>query len=50
MFKILIELIMFYLKRKRFLIIPLVLTLVFFGALLVLSQGTVFSPFVYTLF
>jgi hypothetical protein len=36
--------------RKKFWLLPLVLTMLVFGALLVLAQGTAVAPFIYTLF
>ncbi|NJO45384.1 MAG: hypothetical protein HC835_06960 [Oscillatoriales cyanobacterium RM2_1_1] len=37
-------------ERKKYWLLPLVITLVLLGALLVLSQGSVIAPFIYTLF
>jgi hypothetical protein len=37
-------------ERKKFWLLPIVLFLVLIGALLVLSQGSVVAPFIYTLF
>jgi len=40
-----------YMKtRKKFWLAPIMLVMVLLGALLVLSQGSVIAPFVYTLF
>lgn len=40
-----------YLKaRKRFWLLPLVLVLLLVGGLLVLAQGSVVAPFIYTIF
>jgi len=36
--------------RKKFWLLPIILVLVLFGALIVLSQGSAVAPFVYTLF
>jgi hypothetical protein len=36
--------------RKKFWLLPIVLTLVLLGALVVFSQGSAVAPFVYTLF
>jgi hypothetical protein len=44
------ELWLFMFERKKFWLIPILLMMALFGALLVLSQGTVVSPFLYTLF
>jgi Family of unknown function (DUF5989) len=37
-------------ERKKFWLLPIVLFLVLVGALIVLSQGSVVAPFIYTLF
>jgi hypothetical protein len=37
-------------KRKKLWLVPIVVVLGLFGGLLVLSQGTAFAPFIYTLF
>jgi hypothetical protein len=36
--------------RKKFWLLPIVLTLMALGALIVFSQGSTVAPFVYTLF
>jgi len=36
--------------RKKFWLLPIMIMLVTLGGLLVLSQGTVIAPFIYTLF
>jgi hypothetical protein len=36
--------------RKRFWLLPLLVTLVLFGALLLMAETTVLAPFIYTLF
>jgi hypothetical protein len=36
--------------RKKWWLTPIVVTLVLLGALIVMSQGSALSPFVYTLF
>lgn len=36
--------------RKKFWLLPILLVMAMFGALIVLSQGSVVAPFVYTLF
>jgi hypothetical protein len=36
--------------RKKFWLLPLIVTLVLLGALLVLAQGSAVAPFIYTLF
>ena len=44
------ELWAFMRERKKFWLLPIVLVLVLFGSLLVLTQGSVVAPFIYTLF
>jgi len=36
--------------RKKYWMMPLILILALFGALIVLSQGSAVAPFIYTLF
>ncbi len=36
--------------RKKFWLLPIVLVMALFGALIVLTQGSAVAPFVYTLF
>ena len=36
--------------RKKFWLLPIILVMALFGALIVLSQGSAVAPFVYTLF
>ena len=45
-----VELWMFMRERKKFWLLPIVLVLMLFGALVVLTQGTAVAPFIYTLF
>lgn len=40
----------FLITRKKFWLIPIIVTLIVFGALLILSSGTAIAPFIYTLF
>jgi hypothetical protein len=44
------ELWQFMLIRKKFWLLPIMLMMALFGALIVLSQGTAVAPFIYTLF
>jgi hypothetical protein len=44
------ELTEFLLTRKKYWLIPIVLLMLVVGALLVLSQGSAVSPFLYTIF
>lgn len=46
----LVELWAFMKERKKFWLLPIVLVLVLFGTLIVLTQGSVVAPFIYTLF
>ena len=36
--------------RKKFWLLPIVMVLLLFGALIVLTQGSAVAPFIYTLF
>jgi len=36
--------------RRKFWLLPIILVMALFGALIVLSQGSAVAPFVYTLF
>ena len=47
---IVFELFDFLGSRKKFWLLPLVILFVLVGGLLVLSQGSVVAPFIYTLF
>jgi hypothetical protein len=40
----------FMLERKKFWLLPILIMMALFGALIVLSQGSAVSPFLYTLF
>ena len=44
------ELWAFMKERKKFWLLPIILVLLVFGALIVLTQGSAVAPFVYTLF
>lgn len=37
-------------ERKKFWMLPIILALLLFGALIVLTSGTAIAPFIYTLF
>ncbi len=40
-----------YLKvRKKYWLVPILIVLIIFGGLIVVSQGTVVAPFIYTIF
>jgi len=47
---ILAELWVFLRSRKKLWLLPIVLTMLLFGVLLVLTQGSAVAPFIYTLF
>jgi hypothetical protein len=44
------ELWSFMKARKKFWLLPIFIMMAFFGALIVLSQGSAVAPFIYTLF
>jgi len=48
--ELLFELWAFMRERKKFWLLPIVLVLLLFGSLLMLTQGSVVAPFIYTLF
>jgi hypothetical protein len=45
-----IELWAFLKERKKFWLLPIIIVLLVMGTLLVLTQGSVVAPFIYTLF
>jgi uncharacterized protein DUF5989 len=50
MISVLRELWLFTRVRKKYWLLPIVIMLVIFGALIVLTQGSAVAPFIYTLF
>jgi hypothetical protein len=44
------EFILFLRVRKKYWMIPILLCMLIFGALIVLTQGSAVAPFIYTLF
>jgi hypothetical protein len=44
------ELWLFMKVRKKFWLLPIIMVLGLFGALIVLTQGSAVAPFIYTLF
>jgi hypothetical protein len=44
------EFLSFLAERKKWWLIPIVLTLLLIGGLLILAEGSVIAPFVYTIF
>lgn len=50
MISILRELWLFLRVRKKYWLLPVLIMLAIFGALIVLTQGSAVAPFIYTLF
>lgn len=50
MFELLNDIGRFMLKRKKFWLLPIMVVMILLGALLVVGQGSVVAPFIYTLF
>ena len=48
--KTLIEILKFLNSRKKLWLAPIVIVMVVIGGLLILAQGSVVAPFIYTLF
>lgn len=46
----LIELFQFFKSRRKLWLLPVVLIMLALGGLLILAQGSVLAPFIYTLF
>lgn len=44
------ELWIFLGRRKKLWLLPIIITMVLLGGLLILAQGSVVAPFIYTLF
>jgi hypothetical protein len=44
------ELVEFLIVRKKLWLLPIIIVMVLLGGLLVLAQGSVMAPFIYTLF
>ena len=44
------ELLEFLAKRKKLWLFPIIVIIVILGGLVMLAQGSVFAPFIYTLF
>ena len=40
----------FLMVRKKYWLFPIIIVLVLFGGLMILSQGSVVAPFIYTIF
>jgi hypothetical protein len=50
MAEFLVELWAFMRERKKFWLLPILITFMLLGSLIVLTQGSAVAPFVYTLF
>lgn len=50
MAELIVELWDFMKERKKFWLLPIIITLLSLGSLLVLTQGSAVAPFIYTLF
>ncbi len=48
--ELIIELWAFMKDRKKFWLLPIIVTLLLFGTLMIFAQGSVVAPFIYTLF
>jgi len=44
------EFLEFLKERKKYWLLPIIIVLFLFGALIVLSQGSAVAPFIYTIF
>lgn len=44
------EIVEFFIERRKYWLIPIVIILLLFGALIILGQGSVMAPFIYTIF
>jgi len=40
----------FFKVRKKYWLLPIIIVLILFGGLIILSQGSVVAPFIYTIF
>lgn len=45
-----VELWLFMKERKKFWLLPIIVMMAVFGGLVVLSEGSVIAPFIYTIF
>jgi hypothetical protein len=50
MFTLIVELRNYFLSRKKYWLLPIVIISVVFGGLLVLAKGSAIAPFIYTIF
>jgi hypothetical protein len=44
------EFVRFLSVRKKYWLLPIIITILLFGGLIILSQGTAVAPFIYTIF
>ena len=44
------DMLQFFLQRKKFWLLPLVLVLLLFGVLVVMTSGSAIAPFIYSVF
>ena len=44
------EFFLFLKQRKKYWLLPIIITLLIFGCLIILSQGSAIAPFIYTIF
>jgi len=44
------DLLQFFIQRKKFWLLPLVLVLLLFGVLVVMTSGSAIAPFIYSVF
>ena len=44
------EMWIFLSKRKKLWLLPIIMVMILMGSLLIFAQGSVFAPFIYTLF
>ena len=50
MAELMLELWAFMKERKKFWLLPIIITFILLGSLIVLTQGSAVAPFIYTLF
>ena len=44
------DMLQFFMQRKKFWLLPLVIVLLFFGVLVVMTSGSAIAPFIYSVF
>lgn len=44
------DMLQFFLQRKKFWLLPLVIVLLLFGVLVVMTSGSAIAPFIYSVF